>query len=213
MCDLATALFWSLITIATILFFWNVVFRLIKRYHSTATPGFMTRLLDNPIRRIIQKPKTIIKRLGLKPGMKMLEIGPGKGNYTREFAKAVLPGGKVYAVDIQESVVEYLKKKVEKENITNLIPQTGDVYNLKFEDNTFDVVFGMTVLPEIGDPVRALKEIRRIVKTGGIVSFVEAFPDPDYPRRNTEKKWAKEAGLKFVQQHGNWFIYQLNFQK
>ncbi|MFX0020734.1 MAG: class I SAM-dependent methyltransferase [Candidatus Hermodarchaeota archaeon] len=174
----------------------------------------MTRLIDNPIRRkLIQKPATVAKRLKLEPSMTVLEIGPGKGSYTIAFAKEVLPNGKVYAIDIQESIIERLKRRIEKENVGNIIPKIDDAYNLSLEDSSIDRVIMIACLPEIPEPVRVLKEIKRVLKPDGIVSLSEMLPDPDYPRRKTEIKWANEAGFKLQDKFGNWFIYQLNFKK
>jgi len=174
----------------------------------------MTRLIDNPIRRkFIQKPETVAKRMNLEPGMIVVEIGPGKGSYTKSLAKSVLPDGKVYAIDIQESIIKRLKKRIEKEKIENIIPKIDDAYNLSFEDESVDRVLMIACLPEIPDPIRVLKEIKRVLKPNGLVSLSEMLPDPDYPRRKTEKKWAKKAGFELDAQFGNWFIYQLNFKK
>ncbi len=149
----------------------------------------------------------------LEPGMIIIEIGPGKGSYTKAIAKSVLPEGKVYAIDIQDSVINYLKKKIEKENITNIIPKIDDVYNLSFEDECVDRILMIACLPEIPEPIRALKEFKRVLKPNGLISLSEMLPDPDYPRRKTEKKWAEEAGFELDEEFGNWFIYQLNFRK
>ncbi|MFX0004596.1 MAG: class I SAM-dependent methyltransferase, partial [Promethearchaeota archaeon] len=174
----------------------------------------MTRLIDNPIRRkLIQKPETVAKRMKLEPGMTVIEIGPGKGNYTKAIAKSILPNGKVYAIDIQESIINRLRKKIEKENIENIIPKIDDVYNLSFENESVDRILMITCLPEIPEPIRALKELNRILKPNGLISLSEMLPDPDYPRRKTEKKWAKEAGFEFLEEFGNFFLYQLNFKK
>lgn len=191
-----------------------VVLRIIRRYHKFPVPAFMTRLIDNPIRRkLIQKPETVAKRMKLEPGMIVIEIGPGKGNYTKSLAKNILPDGKVYAIDIQDSIIYHLKKKIEKENIINVIPKLDDVYNLSFEDESVDRILMIACLPEIPDPIRVLKELKRILKPNGLISLSEMLPDPDYPRRRTEKRWAKEAGLEFLEGFGNFFIYQLNFIK
>lgn len=174
----------------------------------------MTRLIDNPIRRkFIQKPETVVERMRLKPGMIIIEIGPGKGSYTKALAKNILPDGKVYALDIQESIINRLKKRIEKEGITNIIPNIDDAYNLSFEDESVDRVLMIACLPEIPDPIRVLKELKRVLKPDGLISLSEMLPDPDYPRRKTEKKWAEEAGFDLDEQFGNWFIYQLNFKK
>lgn len=203
-----------LIVLGIFFFIVFVILRIIRRYHKFPIPGFLTRLIDNPIRRkFIQKPETVAERMRLESGMTVVEIGPGKGSYTKALAKNILPDGKVYAIDIQESVINRLKKRIEKENIANIIPKIDDAYNLSFKDESVDRVLLIACLPEIPDPIRALKEFKRILKPDGLISLSEMLPDPDYPRRKTEKRWANEAGFELAQQFGNWFIFQLNFRK
>ena len=203
-----------LIILGSFFFIVFVILRIIRRYYKFPIPGFMTRLIDNPIRRkFIQKPEKVAERMCLKPGMIIIEIGPGKGSYTKALAKNILPDGKVYALDIQESIINRLKKRIEKEGITNIIPKIDDAYNLSFEDESVDRVLMIACLPEIPDPIRVLKELKRVLKPDGLISLSEMLPDPDYPRRKTEKKWAEEAGFDLDEQFGNWFIYQLNFKK
>ncbi len=203
-----------LIVVAIFFFIVFVVLRIIRKFHKFPIPGFMTRLIDNPIRRkLIQKPETVAKRMRLEPGMIVIEIGPGKGSYTKAIAQNVLPDGKVYAIDIQESIINHLNKRIGKENIKNIIPKIDDVYSLSFEDESVDRILMIACLPEIPDPIRALREIKRVLKPNGLISLSEMLPDPDYPLRKTEKRWAKEAGLEFLEGFGNFFIYQLNFIK
>ena len=196
------------------LFIIFVIVRIIRKIYKFPIPAFATRLIDNPFRRrLIQKPELIAERMQLKPGMTVVEIGPGKGSYTKAIAKKIQPNGKVFAIDIQESIINRLKKKIKKENIQNIIPKIEDAYNLSFEDESVDRIFAITCLPKIPDPIRALREFKRILKPDGIISLSELFLDPDYPLRRTEKRWAKEAGLDFYEGFGNWFVYQLNFIK
>jgi ubiquinone/menaquinone biosynthesis C-methylase UbiE len=215
--------FWAILRIIFIVIlivfgiFFFIVFvllRIIRRYHKFPVPAFMTRLIDNPIRRkLIQKPEKVAKRIKLDSGMVVIEIGPGKGSYTKAIARNILPAGVVYAIDIQESIINHLKKRLAKEKIENIVPKIDDVYNLSFEDNSVDRVIMIACLPEIPEPIRTLKEIRRILKPDGLVSLSEMLPDPDYPRRKTEIRWANEAGFELDEKFGNWFIYQLNFKK
>ncbi len=196
------------------LFIIFIIVRIIRKIYKFPIPAFLTRLIDNPFRRrLIQKPELIAERMQLKPGMTVVEIGPGKGSYTKAVAEKVQPNGKVFAIDIQESIINRLKKKIKKENIQNIIPKIDDAYNLSFEDESVDRIFAITCLPEIPDPIRVLREFKRILKPDGIISLSELFLDPDYPLRRTEKRWAKEAGLDFYECFGNWFVYQLNFIK
>jgi ubiquinone/menaquinone biosynthesis C-methylase UbiE len=203
-----------LITFLCILLWIFVIVRILRRLHKFPIPAFATRIIDNKWRRkYIQKPELIASRMNLKPGMNVLEIGPGKGSYTKAVAERVLPDGKVYAIDIQQAVINRLQKRIETENIKNIIPKIDDAYNLSFEDNSIDRIFLITCLPEIPEPIKALKECKRVLKVGGILSSSELLLDPDYPLRKTEKRWAKEANLEFLEGFGNFFTYQLNFIK
>ncbi len=192
----------------------EVFLRIIRKYiHQFPIPAFATRLIDNPWRRKIQNPRKIADRMELAQGMIIVELGPGKGSYTKAVAEKILPGGKVFAIDIQEKIVEKLKERIKKQGITNIIPKVDDAYNLGFDDESVDRIFSIACLPEIPDPVKVLREFKRILKPNGIISLSELLPDPDYPRRKTEKKWATEAGLEFIEGFGNFFVYQLNFGK
>ena len=203
-----------LIILIIFLVYSQIIIRIIRKYYKFPIPGFFTKIIDNPIRRkFIQKPQLIAERMDLSPGMIVVEIGPGKGSYTKKVAEKILPDGVVYAIDIQESVIKNLKKNVEKENISNIIPQIDDAYKFSFETESVDRIFAVACLPEIPEPIRALRECSRILKGDGLISLCELAIDPDYVWRKTEKKWAEEAGLKFLEGFGNWFTYQLNFKK
>jgi len=87
-----------------------VIARIIRKIYKFPIPAFATRLIDNPLRRrLIQKPELIAERMQLKPGMSVVEIGPGKGSYTKAVAEKVQPNGKIFAIDIQESIINRLK--------------------------------------------------------------------------------------------------------
>lgn len=201
-----------ILIIFALLFAWILASKLIRRFWKFPTPAILTGLIDNPVRRRIQPPRTLADRLLLQSDMVVLEVGPGKGSYTIEVAKRV-PYGKVVAVDIQESVVNRLEQKCREQGISNIKPMTMEVYNLSFEDEAFDRVFLVCCLPEIPDPIRALRELNRVLKPNGLLCLVEAFPDPDYPLPRTEIRWARDAGFTVDSRHGNWFIYYLLFRK
>ena len=205
---------WVVLIIVIFMFWFFVLLRIVRHYFHFPIPSFATRLIDNLIRRrLIQRPDTMADRLELQPGMIVVEIGPGSGTYTKAVAERILPNGKVFAVDIQEQVIRRLKERVERDRIANIFPRIDNAHNFSFPDESVDRVLAIATLPEIPNPVLVLRECNRILKPNGLVSLCELIMDPDYPRRNTEKKWAQEAGFKLENEFGNFVSYQLNFKK
>lgn len=187
--------------------------RLVRRLWRFPIPSFMTQLIDNPFRRrFIQPPAEFADRLRLGPGMSVLEIGPGKGSYTMEVARRVVPGT-VYACDISPYIVDKLTERAEKEGVANVEARVEDVVHLSFPDSSMDRVYMIATLPEIPSPVEALRECRRVLKPGGLLCLSELLFDPDYPLRSTEKRWAEVAGLVLEDEYGGLVCYQLVFVK
>jgi ubiquinone/menaquinone biosynthesis C-methylase UbiE len=128
-------------------------------------------------------------------------------------AQRVGPEGRLIAVDIQPEMIVQLKARVCEAGLSNVETHVASAYELPIEDGTVDRAFLITVLPEIPDPVRGLREVYRALKPGGVVSMTEEFLDPDYPRRKTTIAWAEEAGFELAERYGNWWCYTLNFRK
>ena len=114
---------------------------------------------------------------------------------------------------ISEKVINRLNKRIKEKKILNIETHVQDATELPFPNDSFDRILSIACLPEIPNPSTTLIEWKRVLKQDGIISLCELFPDPDYPLRNTEIKWAKEAGLTLQNKFGNWFMYQLNFIK
>ena len=202
-----------LYTLVGFLLLFEVAFRIARRWLKFPTPAFMTLIMDNPVRRrLIQSPDILAERMGLEPGMTVVEVGPGKGSYTFAVARRIAPGT-IYACDIQPAVVEGLKARAARMGVANVDARVEDAYGFSFGDDSVDRVLMIACLPEIPDPVRVLRECRRILRPGGLVCLSELLPDPDYPLRSTERRWAAEAGLEMDSEYGNLFVYQLHFRK
>src|SRR5579863_1300114 len=73
--------------------------------------------LEGPQRVATQKIDQVLSKLALKPGMVVADIGAGSGLYSRPLAKAVAPGGKVYAVDIQQDLLDHINQRAKEEHI------------------------------------------------------------------------------------------------
>jgi len=199
--------------IALLLIGLHTMVRIVRRVHKFPIPARLTQLIDNPMRRRLQPPDETARRHTIGPGMKDLDVGPGSGIYTFAAARAVGESGCVVAVDIEPQIIERLRQRIREEGITNLVARVADAYGLPFDDGSFDVITMVTVIGEIPDPVRAMKEFRRVLALSGKLVFSELFVDPDYPRTATVQKWAQEAEFKLGKRLGNWFYYTLIFEK
>ncbi len=110
----------------------------------------------------------------LRPGMSLLDVGCGPGTITVDLATRIAPG-RVTAAEVTEQALELALEQAARgqENIDFVV---ADVLALDLPDDLFDVVHAHQVLQHVTDPVRALVEMRRVCRPGGIV----AARDSDY---------------------------------
>ncbi|MGI5531374.1 class I SAM-dependent methyltransferase [Streptomyces syringium] len=111
----------------------------------------------------------------LRPDMAVLDIGCGPGTITADLA-ALVPQGQVTGLDAAADVLERARAVARERGLDNVRFTTGDVHALDFPDGSFDVVHAHQVLQHVGDPVAALREMRRVCRPGGVV----AVRDADY---------------------------------
>jgi len=107
----------------------------------------------------------------LRPGLSLLDVGCGPGTITVEFAERLSPA-KVVGLDAAAEVIA----KASAHEAPNLSFVVGDAYALPFNDDSFDIVHAHQTLQHVADPVAVLREMRRVVKPGGVV----AARDVDY---------------------------------
>ncbi len=196
--------------------FWLVLIRIVRKYHDRPAPAFIGRFLDSDFRRWFQPPGKIVERSGVKRGMTVMELGCGSGAFTTFIARAVGDSGKVYAVDIQSAMIRQLERKLakaENQDIKNVEIRQASAYELPFTDGSIDLACLVTVLPEIPDRGRALREIKRVLKPGGILAVTEFLPDPDYPLRTTTIKLCEHEGFFWDDNLGNLWNYTVRFRK
>ena len=197
-------------------FLYQVLIRIIRKSYHFPAPAFIGRFLDSNHRRRLQPPGKIIERSGIRQGMMVMDLGCGSGAFTPFVARAVGEWGKVYAVDIQPAMLKQLERKLarpENQDIKNIEPKQASAYDLPFEDGAVDLVYMVTVLQEIPDRSRALREISRVLKPGGILAVTEFLPDPDYPWRSTVIKLCQREGFILDANLGNLWNYTVRFKK
>ena len=191
----------------------HTVIRVVRYFYKFPMPQFLANLIHNPLRRKIQPPGEMPIRHGIEPGMTVLEVGPGNGRYTVEIARRVGNTGRVITVDIEPRMIERVRRRVQAEGIANLEAKTADVYDLPFDDGTFDAICMITVISEIPEPERAMREFYRVLSPSGTLAFSELLADPDYPLARTLIRQASRAGFRLRSKLGSFLAYTLVFEK
>ncbi|CAI7597466.1 unnamed protein product [Penicillium pancosmium] len=136
----------------------------------------------------------------IRPDLQILDVGCGPGSITIDFAKHA-PHGHVTGIEYVPEPLDGARKLATAENITNVSFQVGDIHAIPFPDDTFDIVHVHQVLQHIADPVRALQEMRRVVKQGGIVAVRESASQTWYPESKGISAW-QELGEKMGRAKG-----------
>lgn len=125
-------------------------------------------------------------------GAKVLEIGCGVGAQTVIICKQN-PSIKFVSIDISENSLQAAKKRCKEANITNVEFLKADLYNMPFQEESFDFVFVCFVLEHIPDPDKALLEIKKMLKPSGICIVIEGdhgsayyYPQSSYAQQTIE---------------------------
>jgi ubiquinone/menaquinone biosynthesis C-methylase UbiE len=112
-----------------------------------------------------------LKLLGFEDGMSFVDIGIGSGKMTRMVAEYFSKSKTIIGVDINDSFLEFAKSKAKNNNLEQIEYMQGNIYKLPLKDNSVDFVWSRFVFEYLKDPLLALKEIRRVLKKGGIVAI------------------------------------------
>lgn len=113
-----------------------------------------------------QPPETVFKAIGVRSGMIIGEIGAGRGRYTVLLAKKVGQTGKVYANDIDESSLAYLRGRCRRLNLANVETIVGEPDNPLFTSNSLDMAIMVLVYHMIENPDNLLKNLKKSLKPG-----------------------------------------------
>ena len=109
----------------------------------------------------------------LQRGMKLVDCGCGVGSITIGLAKEVDPG-QVIGVDISEFDIERAQQAAAEAEIPNILFKVGDMCGLEFPDNSVDAAFSHNVLEHIPEPRKAVQEMYRVLKPGGVIGIRQA---------------------------------------
>jgi len=123
--------------------------------------------------------------LNIKPGQKIVDVGCGLGDFTRQLARLSNQKASILGIDSNEKSIRAAITDTKKARLSKSVSyKLGDVYAIPLEDGYADLTCCRTLLMHLTEPLKAVKEMARVTKPGGSVVALEggkmsAFHDPD----------------------------------
>jgi ubiquinone/menaquinone biosynthesis C-methylase UbiE len=174
--------------------------------HSFAGAEGWAKVFDDPARDAWQKPHDVIQALGLRPNSIVADIGSGTGYFSARLAHFV-PKGRVYAVDVEAEMVNYLRDRAKREGLSNITAVTGEPDDPRLPEQV-DLVLMVDVFHHITDRKRYLRKLRDSLSPSGRVAIIDFNQESKMgpPRRDRikpeqAKSELKQAGYALLKEH------------
>jgi predicted methyltransferase len=134
-------------------------------------------LLEGPDRAIWQRPDQIMDALGIADGSKVADVGAGAGYFTIRLARRVGPRGVVYATDVQQEMLDVIRRRVAREKLENVRTSRGEGTSTGLPPgHQLDAILVVDTYPEVKDRVAFLRDLSTALKPGGRIGIVNYKP-------------------------------------
>ena len=120
-----------------------------------------------------QQPERVIAALGIRSGDRVADLGSGSGYFTLRLASAVGPDGRVYAVDVDEDMNEYLRQRVAQAGLANVDMILGRFDDPLLPDGGIDLVLIVDTYHHLEDRPAYFRNLRRDLEPGGRVAVID----------------------------------------
>ena len=131
---------------------------------------FKIMALTYKIRDFLLPRMKILEEVGIKPGFHVLDYGCGPGSYIIPLTELVGSSGKIYALDIHPLAIQRVRDIAAKNKLTN-VDTIHSGCKTGLPNEIIDVILLYDILHNLGDSSRVLKELHRVLKPSGILSF------------------------------------------
>ena len=160
--------------------------------------------LEDPERLRWLPPRAVIEHLYLVGGMSIADIGAGTGFFALPFARAIGPGGTLFAVDLQPEMLGLLRAKLRDPAAPqNIVVSQGAATRTGLPHASCDLAFFANIWHELDDPSAALDEAARILRPKGRIAILDWRPDtPHPPGPPTDHRIAAAAVEALLETHG-----------
>lgn len=143
--------------------------------HSFADADRYAKSFDDPARDAWQMPDRVVAALGLKPGQSVADIGAGTGYFSVRLAKSAAKP-KVFGVDIEANMVQYLRHRAMQEGLTNVVAVKADADKTNLPEPV-DVVLIVDTYHHIGNRVAYFTALKSLMKPGAKLAIVDFKKD------------------------------------
>ena len=152
--------------------------------------------LDRREREEEEDPDLAMRLIRVQRGARVADVGAGSGYYTIRLARAVGEAGRVYAVDIQQGMLDLLQETVARQRLANVVPVLGAVNDPKLPAGELDLILMVDVYHEFSQPQVMLQRMKDALKPGGRLVLLEyRGEDPDVPIRPEHKMTKAQVKL------------------
>jgi ubiquinone/menaquinone biosynthesis C-methylase UbiE len=134
--------------------------------------------LDDPERQKWLPADAVVGRIA-RPGLRVADVGAGTGYFAIPLGRAVLPGGRVFAVDLQPEMLQILRARVPPDLAVALVE--GEATRTTLPEASVDLVLLANVWHELDDHGAALAEATRILAPGGRIAILDWRKDVEQP--------------------------------
>ena len=165
---------------------------------------------ERPGRNEWQKPKEVVDALKLKPADSVADIGAGSGYFTRRLAEQV-PKGIVYAVDIDEKMLQYIHQHVEKTKHHNTVTVLCPANDPMLAPNSVDLIFISNTYHHFNNRADYNRRLARSLKKGGRIAIVDYHKKPLPVGPPPAEKLAKETVIQEMKAAGFQLQQDLDF--
>jgi ubiquinone/menaquinone biosynthesis C-methylase UbiE len=163
--------------------------------------------LDDPERLKFLPPDKILSALNLQQGMSVADIGAGTGYFALPIARGVGRGGRVFAVDFQQGMLDHLRQKLgREESPKNVDVVLGDALKTTLSPQSVDMVFIGNVWHELDDYAGLLAEVERILRPSGQITILDWRTDVSQPPGPPLGHRISAADVKETLQRAGWTV-------